>query len=419
MTTRRHGTAAGVELTDEVVAKLAEEAERGYDIGTLKRRGRGRPPLGASAATTFQVRLDPALRKALEDAADADQTTPSEVVRSALREALAPARSSAYWARIDPAAASRLRELATLCERGRDAFHASSRSGFLAHAGSEAELLQSATTRADWPGGPWPKGAADPLHQIGLVIAMSAAGHLGELAGLLRSGEVMWSLPLLSRGVLENCARLFAIYVRPFVSCKPGDESSPRVLKQVLAAAYLEVLSDAFGTVALTREVADFVLGDPDRQEDLQNAEAELSRMQAAYGSLFDPTSSDVSSKKNLRLDGVRPALMTGLVNDLAAWMWPDPAQRPAPLYRVLSGLAHSSLASQLLLYKIDDATGIRRLERNIPVEHIDYLVLVPALLFQSTLARLVGYYGWPEDHLHEYSEGLEKVFPDNFTYGS
>ncbi len=418
MTTKRHGTADGVELTDGLVAKLAEEAERGYDVGTLKRRGRGRPPIGASAATTFQVRLDPALRKALEDAADADRTTPSEVVRSALREALAPARSGAYWARIDPAAASRLRELAKLCDAGRDAFHASSRSGFLAHPGSEAELVQSATTRADWPGGPWPKGAPDPLHEIGLVIALSAAGHLGELAGLLRSGEFMWSLPLLSRGVLENCARLFAIYVRPLLSCKPGDESSPRAIKQVFAAAYMGVLSDAFGTVALTREVADLAPSDPVRQKDLQNAEARLSRMQAAYRSLFDPTSSDVSSKKKLRLEGSRPTTMTDLVKDLAAWMWPDPMQRPAPLYRVLSGLAHSSLAPQLMLYTIDNATGARRLERNIPVEHIEYLVLVPALLFQCALARLVGYYGLPEDHLHEYSEALETAFPDKFSYG-
>jgi hypothetical protein len=77
-------TSGGVELTDELVEQLAGEAERGYDISRLTRR-RGRPPLGSAAAVLFQVRLDPALRGALAQRADEEQTTPSDIARRALQ----------------------------------------------------------------------------------------------------------------------------------------------------------------------------------------------------------------------------------------------------------------------------------------------------------------------------------------------
>jgi hypothetical protein len=89
MTDEHKRTSGGVELTDSVISELATEAERGYDIARLGRRPRrGRPPLGDKAATVFQVRLDPALRRLLEDRADAEATTPSDLMRRALREYL-------------------------------------------------------------------------------------------------------------------------------------------------------------------------------------------------------------------------------------------------------------------------------------------------------------------------------------------
>lgn len=89
MADHKPDTSGGVELTDEVLDELADEAERGYDPEELRTRpGRGRPPLGTAAATVFHVRLPPALRDALDRAATDDQVTPSEVVRRALRSYL-------------------------------------------------------------------------------------------------------------------------------------------------------------------------------------------------------------------------------------------------------------------------------------------------------------------------------------------
>jgi ribbon-helix-helix CopG family protein len=84
--TETHRTSGGVELTDALINELSAEAERGYDAARLGRRPRrGRPPMGNKAASVFQVRLDPALRRELEERADAEETTPSDLMRRALR----------------------------------------------------------------------------------------------------------------------------------------------------------------------------------------------------------------------------------------------------------------------------------------------------------------------------------------------
>ena len=77
-------THKGRPVTSEEIQALADEAEAGTDIGQLKRRP-GRPSLGSSAADVFPVRLDPELRAALEQRAETEHTTASDIVRSALR----------------------------------------------------------------------------------------------------------------------------------------------------------------------------------------------------------------------------------------------------------------------------------------------------------------------------------------------
>ncbi|GIH73047.1 hypothetical protein Mth01_53000 [Sphaerimonospora thailandensis] len=77
-------TSGGVPITEELIAALAEEAEAGYDVDVLRRRG-GRRPIGSAPADVVPVRLDPELRSALLTRAKHDQTSASEVIRCALR----------------------------------------------------------------------------------------------------------------------------------------------------------------------------------------------------------------------------------------------------------------------------------------------------------------------------------------------
>jgi hypothetical protein len=82
-------TKSGVEITDEVVERLAAKAEAGYDVDEILRRRGGRPPLGSAAARVESVRLEPELQKALADRAARDRETTSSVIRKALRQYLA------------------------------------------------------------------------------------------------------------------------------------------------------------------------------------------------------------------------------------------------------------------------------------------------------------------------------------------
>ena len=79
-------------LTDSEIEALADEAEAGYDIDQLvaRRNKRGRPTLGAGPATVESVRLDPELKDQLLLRAERDHTSPSAVIREALRRYLQP-----------------------------------------------------------------------------------------------------------------------------------------------------------------------------------------------------------------------------------------------------------------------------------------------------------------------------------------
>lgn len=88
--TRSYGIVDGVEITDDVIEDLVSNAEAGYP-GVTPHRMPGRPALGDGPAKTVAVRLDPALLKALQQRANHDARTTSEVIREALRQFLRPA----------------------------------------------------------------------------------------------------------------------------------------------------------------------------------------------------------------------------------------------------------------------------------------------------------------------------------------
>ena len=76
-------TIDGVPVTDETIQKWADEAERGYDVEVLKKRGRR--PLGDGAARVVPVRMDDSLVAAVDQRAEEDGPSRSEVIRSAVR----------------------------------------------------------------------------------------------------------------------------------------------------------------------------------------------------------------------------------------------------------------------------------------------------------------------------------------------
>lgn len=76
----------GRNISDEMVERMADEAERGYDVDEIqRRRAGGRPAMGSGPASVESVRLDPDLKRKLLLRASKDGVSVSEVIREALR----------------------------------------------------------------------------------------------------------------------------------------------------------------------------------------------------------------------------------------------------------------------------------------------------------------------------------------------
>lgn len=77
-------TIDGKPVTEEQIAAWAEEAESGYDVEALKKRGRGRPGRGAEPSQVVALRLTAEEIAALDERAEREGKTRSEVIRAAL-----------------------------------------------------------------------------------------------------------------------------------------------------------------------------------------------------------------------------------------------------------------------------------------------------------------------------------------------
>ena len=71
-------------VADEQIRNWANEAEAGYDVEELKRRGRGRPGRGAEPMQVVAVRLTAEELDALDAAAAKNDMSRSEAIRAAL-----------------------------------------------------------------------------------------------------------------------------------------------------------------------------------------------------------------------------------------------------------------------------------------------------------------------------------------------
>jgi hypothetical protein len=74
------------QVTEEQVRKWADEAEAGYDVDELKRRGRGRPGRGAEPTQVIAVRLTAEELAALDAYAAREHLSRSEAIRRALAD---------------------------------------------------------------------------------------------------------------------------------------------------------------------------------------------------------------------------------------------------------------------------------------------------------------------------------------------
>lgn len=73
-------------VSEEQIRQWADEAEAGYDVEELRRRGRGRPGRGAEPMQVVAVRLTAEELVALDAIAERDHISRSEAIRRALAD---------------------------------------------------------------------------------------------------------------------------------------------------------------------------------------------------------------------------------------------------------------------------------------------------------------------------------------------
>lgn len=76
-------TLNGKPVTEEQIAAWAAEAEAGYDVAGLKKRGRGRPGRGAEPSQVVALRLTADEIALLDARAEREGKSRSEVIREA------------------------------------------------------------------------------------------------------------------------------------------------------------------------------------------------------------------------------------------------------------------------------------------------------------------------------------------------
>lgn len=73
----------GKPVTEQDIQDWADEAERGFDVDRLRKRGR--KPLGDGPAQVVAVRIDRSLLAAVVERAERDHVSRSEATRAAIR----------------------------------------------------------------------------------------------------------------------------------------------------------------------------------------------------------------------------------------------------------------------------------------------------------------------------------------------
>ena len=73
-------------VSEEQIKKWADEADQGYDVEELKRRGRGRPGRGSEPMQVVAVRLTAEELQALDAVAVGKDMSRSEAIRAALAQ---------------------------------------------------------------------------------------------------------------------------------------------------------------------------------------------------------------------------------------------------------------------------------------------------------------------------------------------
>lgn len=82
-------TINGEHVTEAQIAEWTDDAEAGFDVDELKKRGRGRPGRGAEPSQVVALRLTQDEIAELDARAESEGKSRSEIIREALAKSVA------------------------------------------------------------------------------------------------------------------------------------------------------------------------------------------------------------------------------------------------------------------------------------------------------------------------------------------
>ncbi|WP_394194125.1 hypothetical protein [Microbacterium foliorum] len=309
-----------------------------------------------------------------------------------------------YWQTMSPEYRARLEDLALTMLACRDAFHETADTfhwepGPGSPAADDAKNLPTPDPLISNPIG---ETGHRLLAEVVQTFLLSASGHLGGLAGLYMTGEIVFSPPVLIRSILENCAH--AVWVL-------GEEGEPA--EDRLARCYLE----EFISAEQARTNSKYMRG-----------EGHESHIEAdkAYQGLVEqikdrfPGASVRKLKEGLLLGQELPGLNKSvkLMYSLAEASGGTVTQDQASgIYGFLSNMTHPTLypARQRRRWYADPEHGHRVAYLDVRLGSVESEARVALSTFYNALTYVTSYFGWPSTIMEALEAKIEATIPNFF----
>ena len=314
-------------------------------------------------------------------------------------------RSMTYWQDVSPDFRARLDELAALFLACRSAFHETADTyrwepAVGSPAAGDAAVLPSPDTAVPNPHG---ETGHRLIAEAVQIFLLSASGHMGGLASLHTSAEVLFSPPLLIRAVIENCAH--AIWI---LGDDPDESAENR-----LARVYLEELKsaeEAKKNAGRLRSKAD---------KTYLRTEAAYKELKTQILGRFSGASKEELGKWSLhgqQLPGLEAAVMWmyALTEKSGGTIDQDTA---SGIYGLLSNLTHPTLypVREQRTWVHDAATGLSVSQLRKEADSIDRDARMVLAAFYNALNYVTSYFGWPTNILDELEVKIQEAIPGFF----
>lgn len=309
-----------------------------------------------------------------------------------------------HWQSSSPELSARLDELANLFLLCRAAFHETADTHhWIPAAGSPAARDAAALPSPD-PLVSQPRGETGHwlLAEVAQTFLLAASGHMGGLASLYTSGEILFSPPLLVRAVIENCAH--AVWVLG----EEGESAEDR-----LARCYLEERKSA----EEAKKNSGYMHGKTHMS--YSDAAEDYKTIQRETLARFPDTT--MESLGRYELHGQNLPRLEDVVKDMYALAEAAGGaitqEQASGIYGYLSNMTHPTLypARQRRGWYSDPEHGHRVAYLQADIGSTEKEARAALAAFYNALTYTTSYFGWPTVILDDLETRIEAVLPTFF----